>query len=87
MLNLLIFSVIAFFNFALDLFHLDEQYEQYQGVEASEGFMGLLTSNDLILVVLGVSLIIWFVLLAFLIKIDRKVTRLEQQHESELHTS
>ena len=37
----------------------------------------VLGSNNLIFVVLTVSLIIWFVLLAFLIRLDKKVTRIE----------
>ncbi|MEX0773487.1 MAG: CcmD family protein [Balneolales bacterium] len=87
MINSIIIIVIAFLNYALELFPLDQQYEQYEGVEKAEGLVGLMSSNDLILIVLGVSLIIWFTLLAFMIKVDRKVTKLEQKHESDLHTS
>ncbi|MEX1120999.1 MAG: CcmD family protein [Balneolales bacterium] len=86
MFNTLIYTVIAFFNFALELFAQDTQFKDYEGVEEAEGLMGIISSNDLIFIVLGVSLIIWFTLLAFLIKIDKKVTKLEQKHESELHT-
>lgn len=38
----------------------------------------MLASNDLIYVVLTVSLIIWFVLLFFIIRTDRKVSKLEE---------
>ena len=48
--------------------------------EQSAGyFIRFMNSNDLIFVVLGVSLIIWFLLLFFLIRLDKKVTRLEKQ--------
>jgi len=40
-------------------------------------------SHDLIYIVLGVSLIIWFVLLFFIIRLDRKVSRLEERTEAE----
>lgn len=46
--------------------------------EAS-GFVQFMASNDLIFVVLGVSLIIWFVLLFFMIRVDRKVSALEEK--------
>lgn len=87
MFNSFFLIVIAFFNFALELLSQDQPYDQYAGVEETEGLMGFLSSNDLILVVLGVSLIIWFTLLAFLINLDRKVTKLEQEYDSELHTN
>lgn len=38
-------------------------------------------SYDLIFIVMGVSLIIWFVLLFFLIRVDKKVQQLEQKIE------
>lgn len=38
-------------------------------------------SNDLIFIVLGVSLIIWFVLLFFIIRVDKKVGKLEKEIE------
>lgn len=40
-------------------------------------------SYDLIFIVMGVSLIIWFVLLFFLIRVDKKVQQLEQQIEQD----
>jgi hypothetical protein len=49
-----------------------------EGVEQSSAFIQFMASNDLIYVVLGVSLIIWFVLLFFMIRVDRNVTRLEE---------
>lgn len=36
-----------------------------------------MASGDLIFIVLGVTLIIWFVLLTFLIRLDRRISRLE----------
>lgn len=43
-------------------------------------------SHDLIFVVLAVSLIIWFVLLFFIVRVDRKVGKLEKQIESQKST-
>jgi CcmD family protein len=48
-------------------------------VEEASAFIQLMASNDLIFVVLGVSLIIWFVLLFFMIRVDRKISRLEKE--------
>ena len=45
--------------------------------EQSSAFIQFMSSNDLIFVVLGVSLIIWFVLLFFMIRVDKKVSKLE----------
>ena len=47
--------------------------------ESAGMFINFMSSNDLIFVVLGVSLIIWFVLLFFLIRLDRKVTEIEKE--------
>lgn len=56
-------------------------YDQWAGVENTEQtsvFIQFMSSHDLIFVVLGVSLIIWFVLLFFMITVDRKVSKLEK---------
>lgn len=55
-----------------------DRWDGVSGVEESSMFIQLMASNDLIFVVLGVSLIIWFVLLFYLIKIDRNLTKLEE---------
>ncbi|WP_069131029.1 CcmD family protein [Rhodohalobacter halophilus] len=49
------------------------------GTEDASAFIQFMSSNDLIYVVLGVSLIIWFVLLFFMIRLDKKVSSLEEQ--------
>lgn len=54
------------------------KWEGVAGIEQSSGFIQMMASNDLIFVVLGVSLIIWFVLLFYLIRVDRKVSKLEE---------
>jgi hypothetical protein len=46
--------------------------------EQSSTFIQFMSSHELIFVVLGVSLIIWFVLLFFIIRVDRKVSKLEK---------
>ena len=54
------------------------------GGEAGENaIMAFMNSNDLIFVVLGVSLIIWFVLIFFLIRLDKKIQNLEQKVDRE----
>lgn len=59
------------------------QWEASAGFEESSAFVQLLASNDLIFVVLSVSLVIWFVLLFFMVRTDRKVTQLEKAMNSE----
>ena len=55
-----------------------DQWDGVGGAEEASGFIQFMSSNDLIFVVLGVSLIIWFVLLFFMIKVDRNVSKLEK---------
>ena len=56
----------------------------WKPVEGSENsaFINAMASNDLIFVVLGVTLIIWFVLLFYMIKIDRRLGKIEQETAS-----
>ncbi len=54
------------------------KWEGTEAIEQSSAFIQMMASNDLIFVVLGVSLIIWFVLLFYLIKVDRNVSKLEE---------
>lgn len=62
---------------------LTKSYSQiWSGVEQTEqtsAFIKFMSSNNLIFVVLGVTLIIWVVLLFFMFRVDRKVTKLEEQ--------
>ena len=60
-----------------------DKWEGVEGIEQSSGFIQMMASNDLIFVVLGVSLIIWFVLLFYLIRVDRKVSKLEDSLKEE----
>ncbi|MEX0721908.1 MAG: CcmD family protein [Balneolaceae bacterium] len=56
--------------------------DNWSGVAGGEdvgAFVQFMSSNELIFVVLGVSLIIWAVLLFFLIRVDKKVSKLEDQ--------
>ncbi len=48
----------------------------------SGGFIQAAASYDLIFIVLAVSLIIWFTLLFFIIRLDKKVSKLEDQVEN-----
>lgn len=52
--------------------------DKWEGAESSSNaFIQFMNSNELSFVVLGVSLIIWFVLIAFLYSVDRSLKRLE----------
>jgi len=56
--------------------------DQWAGAESADqagAFITAMASNDLIFIVLGVSLIIWFVLLFYIIRTDKKVSRLEEE--------
>ncbi|MEX0771439.1 MAG: CcmD family protein [Balneolaceae bacterium] len=60
-----------------------DKWEAAENFGQASGFVQMLASNDLIFVVLGVSLIIWFVLLFFMVRVDRKVSRLEKKMDNE----
>lgn len=52
-------------------------------VESSNAFISFMYSNDLTYVVLGVTLIIWSVLLFFMIRVDKKISSLEETIKNE----
>lgn len=52
------------------------------GAEDAGAFIQFMSSNDLIYVVLGVTLIIWAILIFFLYRVDTKVSKLEEQIQS-----
>lgn len=54
-----------------------EKWQGTEGFESSNVIMQAMASNNLIFIVLGVSLIIWFVLIAYLVRIEKKLDRLE----------
>lgn len=58
-----------------------DQWTALENADQSSGFIQFMMSNDLIFVVLGVSLLIWFVLLFFMINVDRKISKLEKEIE------
>ncbi len=62
-----------------------DQWNAMEHLDEASGFVRMMASNDLLPVVLGVSLIIWFVLLFFLIRLDRKVGRLENLVNAQEH--
>ena len=62
----------------------DGYEELWQGAaepEYSNTVMQVMASNNLIFVVLGVSLIIWFVLLGYLVRLERRLDRLERKQQ------
>lgn len=62
------------------------QWEGAESVAESSQFIQFMASYDLIFVVLGVSLIIWFVLLFYIIKVDKNITKLEKTIKSSNET-
>lgn len=74
-----------FFTLALYLFQatdtLTKTYsEKWEGVQSGAG-PSVLESNELIYIVLGVSLIIWFVLLAYLFRIEKQLKTMESKNQ------
>lgn len=59
--------------------------EKWDGASGQGAVMDAMASNDLIFVVLGVTLIIWFTLLFFLVRLDRKVSALEKEVEEKIN--
>ena len=58
-----------------------QKWEAANRLAESSAFIQAAASYDLIFIVLAVSLIIWLVLLFFIIRVDKKVSRLEKQLE------
>lgn len=58
-----------------------QKWDAAQELSQSSGFIQAAASYDLIFIVLAVSLIIWFILLFFIIRLDKKVSKLEEQVE------
>jgi len=59
-----------------------DKWEGTQGIEQSPEFLQIMASGDLIFIVLGVSLIIWFILLFYIIKVDRNLSKIEESINS-----
>lgn len=59
-----------------------DKWEATEGFEQASPLIQMAASYDLTFIVLGVSLIIWFILLYFIIRVDKKVGRLESEIES-----
>lgn len=58
-----------------------DKWDGAAGLEEASPMIQAAASYDLIFIVLGVSLIIWFVLLFFIIRVDKKVGKLEEEIE------
>lgn len=56
-----------------------DQWGAMDNLGEASSFVQFMASNDLIFVVLGVSLVIWFVLLFYMVRVDRKVSKLENE--------
>lgn len=58
-----------------------QKWDGTAGLDQASPLIQTAASNDLIFIVLAVSLIIWFVLLFFIIRVDKKVSKLEEEIE------
>ncbi len=58
-----------------------DKWDGAAGLDQASPMLQAVASYDLIFIVLGVSLIIWFVLLYFIIRVDKKVSKLEEEIE------
>ncbi|MEL7835031.1 hypothetical protein [Fodinibius sp. Rm-B-1B1-1] len=58
-----------------------QQWDGTTGLDQASPLIQAVASYDLIFIVLGVSLVIWFVLLFFIIRVDKKVGKLEEEIE------
>lgn len=56
-----------------------DKWDGAAGLDQASPMIQAAASYDLIFIVLGVSLIIWFVLLFFIIRVDKKVGKLEEE--------
>lgn len=56
-----------------------QQWDGAAGLDQASPLIQAAASHDLIFIVLGVSLVIWFVLLFFIIRVDKKVGKLEDE--------
>lgn len=60
-----------------------DKWEAGSQLGEASAFIQAAASYDLIFIVLAVSLIIWLVLLFFIIRVDKKVSRLEEEIEQQ----
>ena len=58
-----------------------KKWEASSALEHASPMVKAAASHDLIFIVLGVSLVIWFVLLFFIVRVDKKIGKLEQEIE------
>lgn len=56
-----------------------DKWDAASSVDQASPMIKAAASNDLIFIVLGVSLIIWLVLLFFIVRVDKKVGKLEKE--------
>ncbi len=80
---ILIVTFVVFVSDTLSSAYGDSWEGVRETAEQGNVIMQAMASNNLIFVVLGVSLIIWFVLIAYLIRIEKKLEYLEQKHPKE----
>ena len=80
MTNLITFIAFLFIAAADTLASVySDRWQGVQDPEHGNVIMQAMASNGLIFVVLGVSLIIWFVLIAYLVRLEKKLDNLEQK--------
>ena len=84
-LTQLLFVVMSMFQDSTKVVPMDTLSVAYSDkwmAAANQGegfFMSFMSSNNLIFVVLGVTLIIWTVLIVYLSRVDKTISKLENQ--------
>jgi hypothetical protein len=84
-LTQLLFVVMSMFQDSTKVTPMDTLSVAYSDkwmAAANQGegfFMSFMSSNNLIFVVLGVTLIIWTVLIVYLSRVDKTISKLENQ--------
>lgn len=58
------------------------EWEALSQMEQASGLVQWMATNDLMPVVLAVSLTIWFILLFYMVRMEGKLSRLEEKMES-----
>lgn len=77
LLNFVIFSFLSISDTVSTVY--SDAWTGVSEPEQNNAFIQLMASNNLIFVVLGVVLIIWFVLIFYLLKLEKNIKRLEEK--------
>jgi preprotein translocase subunit SecY len=73
-------GVILQYFTAVFALQYDDLWQGSGAGDESNMLMQAMASNNLIFVVLAVSLVIWFVFIFYLMRVERKLAQLEKKH-------